>query len=328
MSLKDDSPAAADDYCELCRHFNTGQCPMKDDPASPTKDSHACIYYEEKLEDAEPTDRGEPEKQSQADRLVTICLQKEPKLFTDQTGTSFAWVNQKGVNVTVPLRSRAFKSWLSSLLWEAEQKAPGNEAISSALNILVFKAMFDGPRITLYNRVAPGEDCFWLDMTDDKHRAIKITVDGWSIVDEPPILFKRYSHQLPLAIPTRGCSAWRLLDFFNIPTTEEERKKNDSKGMLPNSRLVILCQCVSFLIPNIPHPILILYGTQGSGKSLFFKLLRKLLDPSSVGVLTLARSENERIQQLEHNWICAFDNVTHLPDWMSDTLCRAVTGSG
>jgi hypothetical protein len=86
---------------------------MKDDPASPTKDSHACIYYEEKLEDAEPTDRGEPEKQSQADRLVTICLQKEPKLFTDQTGTPFAWVNQKGVNVTVPLRSRAFRSWLS-----------------------------------------------------------------------------------------------------------------------------------------------------------------------------------------------------------------------
>jgi energy-coupling factor transporter ATP-binding protein EcfA2 len=324
-------------YCEFCKKFQTEQCAMKDDPAPPNKDSLACYYYEEKPESAgfqaesEESEKGEPERKSQADKLVGLCLVEEPTLFKDQTGTPFAWVNQKGVKVTVPLRSRLFKSWLSSLLWEAEQKAPGNEALSSALNVLVSKAMFDGPRITLYNRVALGDNCFWIDMTDDKHRAIKVTAEGWTIIDNPPILFKRHSHQLPLAIPTRDkkeISAWRLLDFFNIPATEEERKKNDCKDMLPNSRLVIVCQCVSFLIPNIPHPILLFYGTQGSGKSLIFKLLKRLLDPSSIELLTLPRSENERIQQLEHHWICGFDNVTHLPDWMSDTLCRAVTGSG
>lgn len=270
----------------------------------------------------------EHERKSQADKLVALCLLQDPTLFIDQTGMPFAWINQKGANVTLPLRSRLFKSWLSSLLWEAEQKAPGNEAISSASNILVSKATFEGPRITLYNRVAPGENCFWLDMTDDKHRAIKVTAQGWTIVDDPPILFKRYSHQLPLAIPVRGCDLWRLLDFFNIATVEEEKKKLDSEDALPNTRLVMLCDCVSFLIPTIPHPLLLLYGIQGSGKSLIFKLIKRLLDPSSIEVLTLPKNENERIQQLEHHWLAFYDNITHLPSWMSDTLCRAVTGSG
>jgi len=273
-------------------------------------------------------DEEDVERKSQADKLVTLCLFGEPTLFTDQTGMPFAYVNQRGVKVTIPLRSRLFKSWLSSLLWETESKAPGNEAISSALNVLISKAMFEGPRITLYNRVAPGENCFWLDMTDDKHRTIKITSEGWSIVDDPPILFKRYSHQLPLAMPTRGCDAWRLLDFFNIATSESEQVKLDSEDKIPNTKLVVMCTCVSFLIPTIPHPILLLYGIQGSGKSVIFKLLKRLLDPSSIELLTLPKNEGERVQQLEHHWLSFYDNVTHLPHWMSDTLCRAVTGSG
>lgn len=276
----------------------------------------------------EKAEKDEPERKSQADKLVALCLLEEPVLFSDQTGMPFAYVNQKGVKVTLPLRSRLFKSWISNLLWEAEQKAPGNEAISSALNVLVSKATFEGPRITLYNRVAPGENCFWLDMTDDKHRAIKVTSGGWSIVDDPPILFKRYNHQLPLATPTRGSDAWSLLEFCNIATSESEQAKLDSKDVIPNTKLVVMCSCVSFLIPTIPHPMLLLYGIQGCGKSVIFKLLKRLLDPSSIELLTLPKNENERIQQLEHHWLSFYDNVTHLPYWMSDTLCRAVTGSG
>ena len=37
---------------------------------------------------------------------------------------------------------------------------------------------------------------------------------------------------------------------------------------------------------------------------------------------------NELIQILSHNYIAYFDNVSIIRDWISDTLCRAVTGSG
>lgn len=61
---------------------------------------------------------------------------------------------------------------------------------------------------------------------------------------------------------------------------------------------------------------------------MFFKLIRSIIDPSALGVLTIPRNERERVQQLDHNWCCFYDNITYFPDWISDTMCRAATGGG
>lgn len=70
------------------------------------------------------------------------------------------------------------------------------------------------------------------------------------------------------------------------------------------------------------------YGIQGSGKTSLFKIIRATIDPSIIEVLTLPRDERERVQQLDHHWCAFYDNITSLPTWMSDTLCRAATGGG
>jgi hypothetical protein len=57
-------------------------------------------------------------------------------------------------------------------------------------------------------------------------------------------------------------------------------------------------------------------------------LLRKLVDPSSLDVLSLPREERELVQQLNHHWVSFYDNVGALPRWISDALCRATTGAG
>jgi len=258
----------------------------------------------------------EGKKQSQADKLILLCLMRNPELFHDQTKTVYIRMKQYGVNVTLPIRSTPFKSWLASLLWDFEEKAPGNEALSSAMNVLKAKALFQGETYTLYNRVAPAEDGFWIDMSDDNWRAIKVTAEGWRIVEDPPILFKRFSHQQPMIQPKRGGDPWKFLDLLNIDPKDEDTK------------LLLLCTVISYLIPTIAHVIIVLYGIQGSGKTLLFKLARGLIDPSAVEVLTLPKNERERVQQLDHHWCAFFDNVTRLPIWMSDTLCRAATGGG
>lgn len=255
-------------------------------------------------------------KPSHADKLVMYCLAQDPVLFHDQHRTGYARVLQNKVNVTVSIRSRQFKSWLAGLLWQTEQKAPGSEALTSARNVLESMALQDGNQHMLYNRVAPAEDGIWIDMTDDRWRAIKVTADGWFIVDNPPILFCRYSHQKPLPDPVQGGNIWRFLDFVNL-------KKDDEK-----TRLLLAVTIVSYLIPEVPHVILVFYGIQGSGKSMVFKLIRRLIDPSSVETLTMPRDENERVQQLAHHWCAFYDNQTQIPLWTSDTLCRAATGGG
>jgi len=253
---------------------------------------------------------------SQADRLVVLCMEQKLELFHDQTKIPYARIRQSDICLTVPIRSRQFKAWLTNLLWRAERKAPGTEAIYRVLNVLEAAALFDGKKYTLHNRVAPAEDGIWIDMTDDKWSAIKVTADGWQIVDNPPILFKRYSHQRPLTKPQTGGDSKAFLNFVNIDWEDT------------NTRLLLLCTVISYFVPTIPHVILVLYGIQGSGKSCFFKIIRRLIDPSAVEVLTLPRDERERVQQLDHHWCAFYDNVTSLPTWMSDTLCRAATGGG
>lgn len=258
----------------------------------------------------------EKKRKSQADTLIELCLTQDPELFHDQHKTPYVRIKKRITDVTLPIRSKLFKAWLANLLWQAEEKAPGTEALYGALNVLEAKALFDGNEHTLFNRVAPAEDGIWIDMTDDKWRAIKVTPEGWRIVNNPPILFKRYNHQRPLVEPKPGGDPWKFLDFVNI-------NENDK-----DTRLTTLVNIISYLIPGIPHPILTLYGIQGSGKSCFFKLIRRLIDPSAVEVLTFPRNERERVQQLDHHWCAFYDNITRLPIWMSDTLCRAATGGG
>ena len=73
---------------------------------------------------------------------------------------------------------------------------------------------------------------------------------------------------------------------------------------------------------------MVVYGPQGSAKSYLHKLTRRLLDPSSVELLKLLHDSNEIIQQLDHNWLCFYDNLTYLSTELSDTFCMAATGAG
>jgi hypothetical protein len=90
-------------------------------------------------------------------------------------------------------------------------------------------------------------------------------------------------------------------------------------------KLLFRVYLVSLFIPDIPHVILVLYGDQGSAKTTLFKLIKSLVDPSKTDVLTFSKNTQEMVQKLDHHWFCDFDNVSDLPDWLSDMLCRAST---
>jgi hypothetical protein len=74
--------------------------------------------------------------------------------------------------------------------------------------------------------------------------------------------------------------------------------------------------------------MLVIFGAQGSSKSTFSKLTRMTVDPSMVDVVALPDKQNELVQILAHHHALFFDNVSHVSEDSSDTICRAITGSG
>src|SRR5262249_33680669 len=143
---------------------------------------------------------------------------------------------------------------------------------------------------------------------------IEISAAGWSIVAEPPVLFRRKSGMLPLPVPATGGSVELLRPFLNIST-------DDDFVLLVSFVLVALT-------PRAPYPVLAIAGSHGGAKSTLVELLRLLVDPSTTLLRTLPREDRELFIQARNGHMLAFDNLSSLPPWTSDALCRIADGAG
>jgi hypothetical protein len=77
-----------------------------------------------------------------------------------------------------------------------------------------------------------------------------------------------------------------------------------------------------------PYPVLALTGEHGSAKSTFAGVLRAITDPSTAPLRALSREDRDLFIAASNGHVLCFDNVSGLPAWTSDTLCRLSTGGG
>lgn len=92
--------------------------------------------------------------------------------------------------------------------------------------------------------------------------------------------------------------------------------------------MLIAAWLLSALGPPGPYPALVLVGEQGTAKSMAARLLRSLVDPNSAPLRSLPREERDLFVAANNGWTICFDNVSKMPDWLSDALCRLATGGG
>ena len=253
---------------------------------------------------------------SQISRLTQLCEEAGVLLFHDQFKSGFARVPNKRSYEVYRLKSSDFLKWLAYQLWQADRTSPSSDTLQRVLNTLESRASFDGEQRTLWNRVARLDGTIWYDLGQG---AVHITPNHWEIVPDPPILFYRYSHQRQQVYPVPGGSILGLLPSLNLPNIA---------GTLSSTPLLTVVYLVTLLIPEIPHPILAVQGDQGSGKTTLFKIIRDLIDPSETPTLGPQDSLREFVQLASHHWLVWLDNLTKLPDWLSDAMCRCVTGEG
>jgi hypothetical protein len=199
------------------------------------------------------------------------------------------------------------------------EEIPTQEALNNSVRVLHAKTEFGEQRRTVYLRSAwgaNGEICY--DLTDEEGRQIKITKNDWQIIkpSNSEILFARFNQTSQLE-PDRHYSSDIFDRYLNLMNISD-----------PQHRLLLKVITICSLIPNIPHPICIPYGEQGSCKSTFCEFQKRLIDPSKINLLTVPKDKSEFVQQLHHNYLVVYDNVSYLPPWFSDEVCKAVTGVG
>jgi Bifunctional DNA primase/polymerase, N-terminal len=280
----------------------------------------------------------EEQQESYAEILVQLATDNTELFFKDQYGTAFALVkiNNNGDDQhreVIRIESNKFKRYLSKLFYDNQNRRVVNsDAINNAVQVLEAKTEYEGQTIPLSLRVASKKEnnnnegdsltTIYYDLTNPKWQYIKITNHQWELVDNnnsnvsPPILFVRYN-QVPQVLPDRNYEPDIFDKFLTLTNLKDEQ-----------NRLLLKVYIVSLFIPDIAHAMLILHGEKGSAKSTLQQLIKLLVDPAKPTLLTIHKDRNEFVQQLNHNHLAFYDNVKHVPYWLSDEVCKAVTGIG
>jgi hypothetical protein len=254
------------------------------------------------------------DKKNLTEILIELGEANVKNFFSDQYNKAYAIFKVNNILQIWPIRSRTFKLWLQKLLWQEKHKAVYSEALNTAINSLEANALFNDKKIELTNRTALYDSTIYYDLTNEKWQAVKITVDGWSVIDKTPVLFRRYEHQDPQCLPDKDGDVAEVLNFINLKDEDDQ--------------LLVLVTLITYFIPDIQHVAVILYGAQGSGKSTALELIRSLVDPSKIPLQGLPRDNEEAVIKLQHHYCYFLDNLSHLPNWLNDILCSAITGGG
>jgi hypothetical protein len=245
---------------------------------------------------------------------ILIALADEAKLFHTADGEAYAQVPVDHHRETWTLRSRGFKRWIVLKYYQKCGKPPGSQQLQNAIGLLEAKAQYGSPEAPLFVRFAELEGRIYVDLCDVNWRVVEIGPRGWRVIADAPVHFRhaRGMHALPK--PAGGGSITLLRNLINIG--------DDNNWILCISWLTAACR------PKGPFPILILQGEQGSAKSTTVKLLRKIIDPSSALVRTPPRDGRDLLIAATNSWVIAYDNLSGLPVWLSDSFCRLSTGGG
>ncbi len=181
------------------------------------------------------------------------------------------------------------------------------------------RARFDGGTRLSYVRVGRGGDGdgggteSYIDLGDSSGQAVRISAREWSVVDRPPVHFRRPPGLLSLPFPVRGGSIELLRRYVNVSE--------------PDFRLLIGWMAAA-LLPEGPYPVLVVHGEQGSAKTTLAKVIGCLIDPQAAPLLAEPRSTRDLIVTAANGWLLVYDNLSVVPNWLSDGLCRLATGGG
>jgi len=159
-------------------------------------------------------------------------------------------------------------------------------------------------------RIACYDDSIIYDLADGN--CVVVDKSGWRIKENDYIFFKSYDNQAPQVTPIACDNGLeRLKKYLNLP--EEDK-------------LLFIVYLITCFNPKYTFPSVCINGPSGSGKSTLSRLLKRIIDPSTIKVSILTKSFDDLKVQLNACYYAAYDNLSKISNDMSDFLCSVITG--
>ncbi len=255
-----------------------------------------------------------PQRRTQADALVDLAKECY-RMGMSADGDAFA-VKVDGPTVAILFRGggSGLRVALAKSYRQRTGKTPSASALADALVALEGMAQDQAPEPVAL-RVAALEDDIVLDLGDNTGRAVVVKPGEWAVQAVSPVLFRRTALTAALPEP-EPAEPMDLLELRKLLNVDDETWP------------LVVGWMVAALLPGIPHPVLLLGGEQGTGKSSAARLILGLVDPSGAPLRSEPRDPEQWAIAASGSWCVCLDNVSHVSGWLSDAICKAVTGDG
>jgi hypothetical protein len=245
--------------------------------------------------------------------VVTILIEigKKHELFHDDQRAGYSTVNMGDHSETWSLESGFYQAYLSDQYFKLTQRGCSRPNIKDAVDTLQGTARNNGFRHRVHRRVAGVGGKIFIDLGAPDWRVVEVAADGWRVLNDSPVKFIRSESTSSFPEPATNGDIVRLWRFLNVKTED---------------RPLMLGFLIRALNPSAPYFALAVTGEQGTGKSTFSRIIRYCSDPSMSALRPPPRDDREFLAGAVNNWCLCYDNLSGMQPWLSDSLCRVLTG--
>lgn len=248
---------------------------------------------------------------SLANEVIKLII-RDCQLVHNQQKEPYAIVNKDGVRQVFSLNSKSFMDWVANKHYAAKKSALSEASLKTVISTLSGRAVFDGPMVKIFTRIAKTEDGYWLDLCNDKWEVVLITENGWEVMSGNSVpLFSRSNSMQAIPTPISSGSIDELWQLVNIPE---------------DYRLMTVAWLLECLREDTPHVVLELVGEQGSAKSTTQRLIKKLIDPNVADLRAAPKKVEDVWIGAVNCHLVSFENISHLGQDYQDALCVMATG--
>lgn len=279
----------------------------------PKTDQKNAVNEEEKKE--------EPDQKLQ--KFLTDFLAGNDCFIGRNTGKAYiVWEDANNVWHNDMVESQLFRATLRELLEvNVDNKIYSEYELNKIISHIRDKILMLGVKKEVCGRMAYYHGVIYYNLNDTAQKVVVIKPDSWEIVDFGQIVNKDFAF---VATPSMDC---QLVD-----------KKKNGQGTLmdllkpymnlsEDEQKLLVITIITWFIDDIPKPVIILHGGQGSGKTTLTNMLQKIVDPRNHGAFVMPNNKEELSIALANNYLLTLDNASSLPRDASDLLCSAVTGA-
>ena len=110
-------------------------------------------------------------------------------LFHAPDGTAYAAVEVDGHLETHAIRRVRFRDWILIRFLHENGTAPNSQILNDALNTIRAVAVYHGPEMPVFVRIAEHEGVFYIDLGNENWDAVRVTPEGYEVVARPPVGF-------------------------------------------------------------------------------------------------------------------------------------------